>query len=57
MRRHLETEKQGRQCHLINGSAYYMVTYSQCGSSRVKDLETSVAALCITEWLLGQIYS
>ena len=47
MRRHLETKNQGRQCHLINGSAYYMVTYSQGGSSRANnDLETSVAAFC-----------
>ena len=27
LRRHLETEKQGRQLHIINGSVYYRVTY------------------------------
>ena len=34
LRRHLETKKQGRQLHIITGSVYYRVTYSQ-GSIRI----------------------
>lgn len=34
LRRHLETKKQGRQLHIITGSIYYRVTYSQ-GSIRI----------------------
>ena len=29
LRRHFETKKEGRQLHIINGSVYYGVTYSQ----------------------------
>ena len=29
LRRHFETKKEGRQLHIINGSVYYRVTYSQ----------------------------
>ena len=29
LRRHLETEKQGRQLHIINGSVYYRVTFTR----------------------------